>query len=64
MIKEGSTVHHVNPNIDLARGKMKVIEIKNKLAVCGYEKSSRNFLYLLTELKQRDKFIAGAKPER
>jgi len=52
MIQVGSRVYHVNPNIDIARGNMKVIEITNKQAICGYDKSTRRYLYLLTELKQ------------
>ena len=51
MIEVGSKVRHINPDIDLAKGKMKVMEITNKQALCGYDQSTRTYLFLITDLK-------------
>lgn len=37
MIREGSRVRHVDPEVDKLKGVMVVFEIKNGTALCGYD---------------------------
>jgi hypothetical protein len=55
MIKKDSRVRHKNPEIDNVKGIMKVFEIKNEYAVCGFGDFDRHMkgmeTYLKTDLK-------------
>lgn len=54
MIQKGSRVRHINPDIDSEKGIMIVREIKNGVAVCGYndfDRIGQVFSYNVSDLK-------------
>ena len=58
MIRKDSRVRHKNTDIDNEKGIMKVFEIKNEYAVCGYGDFERFMqgmeTYLISDLKLAD----------
>jgi CDGSH-type Zn-finger protein len=51
MKQVGSMVRHINPVFDMARGKMKIIEIKDQYALCGCGCGFNRYVYFLKDLK-------------
>jgi hypothetical protein len=54
MIKVGTKVRHINPDID--KEVMKVIEVKDQYAICGHDNLTNRYFYLLKDLELVDLF--------